>query len=63
MEDVLFTVPKRRLESTSSVFKDMFSMPHSDGVAVEGQDELKPIVLEGYKAIDFERLLTFLDPS
>ncbi|KAH6906486.1 hypothetical protein BKA70DRAFT_1287755 [Coprinopsis sp. MPI-PUGE-AT-0042] len=40
----------------------MFSVPSPDGVA-EGKNEEKPIVLEGYKSVDFERLLSFLDPS
>ena len=39
---MLFTAPTKRLESVSSVFKDMFAVPHPDGV-VEGQVEEKPI--------------------
>ena len=62
MEGALFRVSRKRLESTSTVFRDMFSVPPPEGV-IEVKVEDKSIVLEGYKSIDFERLLAFLEPS
>lgn len=62
VEGALFSASKKRLESISSVFKDMFSVPPPDG-AIEGHVKEKPIVLEGYARVDFERLMAFLDPT
>jgi hypothetical protein len=54
---------KEEVVSLSPVFEDMFSVPVPCGGVVEGESEHTPIFLEGYKSVDFERFLAFLDPS
>jgi hypothetical protein len=41
----------------------MFNLPASDDQQVEGRDREHPIVLEGYKASDFDALLKILYPT
>ena len=60
MEDCLFRVPREPLEAESTVFKDMFLLPQGDKVKVEGLSDANPVVLDGVKKKDFERLLKAL---
>ncbi|KAH6906479.1 hypothetical protein BKA70DRAFT_409548 [Coprinopsis sp. MPI-PUGE-AT-0042] len=69
VENVLYRVARERFEAFSPVFRDMFAMPPpapraetGERYTVEGQSLESPIVLEGYKTVDFERLLTLLYP-
>ncbi|KAH6906458.1 hypothetical protein BKA70DRAFT_1287686 [Coprinopsis sp. MPI-PUGE-AT-0042] len=65
VEDVLFQLDRSRLEALSPVFRDMFSVPPpaaESGAGIEGASEANPIVLEGYKSVDFERLVSLIYP-
>lgn len=63
VENVLHRLTRSRLEALSPIFRDMFSVPQPEGGESEGCSDNKPIVLEGYKNIDFERLIALLYPS
>ncbi|KAH6908503.1 hypothetical protein BKA70DRAFT_1280034, partial [Coprinopsis sp. MPI-PUGE-AT-0042] len=60
VEDRLYSIPKQVLVCQSPGFKGMFDVP-TDGTG-EGENDEKPIVLEGYKSNDFEYLLKVLYP-
>ncbi|EAU90790.2 hypothetical protein CC1G_09267 [Coprinopsis cinerea okayama7 len=70
VENRLYKIPRYRLVALSPVFADMFSLPqsHSEIVSpdgrgiVEGESEDRPIVLEGCRVVDFERLLALVYP-
>jgi hypothetical protein len=62
---VLHRLTRSRLEALSPVFRDMFSVPQPEGSSegdLEGSSDGHPIVLEGYKNVDFERLIALLYP-
>ena len=67
VEDVLFRLSRARLEALSPVFRDMFSVPspkvRNEKKEREGTSDANPIVLEGYKSVDFERLISLIYPS
>jgi BTB/POZ domain len=65
VENVLFRLSRARLESLSPVFRDMFTVPpptRNDKKGQEGTSDANPIVLEGYKSVDFERLIALVYP-
>ncbi|KAH6906456.1 hypothetical protein BKA70DRAFT_1287681 [Coprinopsis sp. MPI-PUGE-AT-0042] len=68
VENVLFRLSRARLESLSPVFRDMFTVPpptrnDKKAQAQEGASDANPIILEGYKSVDFERLIALIYPS
>ncbi|KAJ3534164.1 hypothetical protein NMY22_g7040 [Coprinellus aureogranulatus] len=58
VEGVLHRIPKLYLESSSPLFKDMWSLPQ--GPDAEGQTEENPVVLTGCTNAEFENLLAVL---
>ncbi|KAK0494947.1 hypothetical protein EDD18DRAFT_1076390, partial [Armillaria luteobubalina] len=59
-----FEVPRYHFESFSEFFKTMFTLPHGDGVNVDGSSDEYPLVLQGVKAQGFRSLLNvMLHPS
>ncbi|RXW16738.1 hypothetical protein EST38_g9117 [Candolleomyces aberdarensis] len=60
VEETVFEVPRHRFIEHSEILADMFGLPQ--GGSVEGNDEERPIVLEGYKAADFGALVKLLYP-
>jgi hypothetical protein len=64
VEDTVFEVPRHRLIEHSEILADMFALPQGgDGESIEGTNEDRPIILEGYKAADFCALITLLYPQ
>ncbi|KAH6908512.1 hypothetical protein BKA70DRAFT_1562575 [Coprinopsis sp. MPI-PUGE-AT-0042] len=61
VEGCLYSIPKQALISQSPVFEGMFD-GNNDGGG-EGATDEKPIVLEGYKSVDFECLLKVMLPQ
>ncbi|TFK20740.1 hypothetical protein FA15DRAFT_646591, partial [Coprinopsis marcescibilis] len=61
VEGTLFAIPKFRFQKLSPIFSAMFSVPTGD--VVEGTSDSAPIVLEGVKKVDFERLLAIMYPT
>lgn len=61
VEDTLFRVARHAFLQSSPVFEDMYSVGGSN--SGEGATDANPIVLEGYKASDFEALLKILYPT
>ena len=61
VEDQLYSVTRQAFVEASPVFRDMYLV--GDSGSGEGATEDQPIVLEGYKACDFEALLTVLYPT
>ncbi|THU77833.1 hypothetical protein K435DRAFT_595972, partial [Dendrothele bispora CBS 962.96] len=61
VEGCLFRVPRFHFETSSEVFRDMFTLPQT-GKQEEGDSDANPIKLEGIKAADFECLLKVLYP-
>ncbi|KAJ2926569.1 hypothetical protein H1R20_g10529, partial [Candolleomyces eurysporus] len=63
IEETVFEVPRHRFIEHSEILADMFHLPQGgDKSSVEGKDEERPIVLEGYKAADFGALVKLLYP-
>jgi len=62
VEDVLFKIPRHYLETHSSIFRDIFSLPQGDNDA-EGSHDEKPFVLESVSKIDFRKLLMVIYPE
>ncbi|PIL23505.1 hypothetical protein GSI_14817 [Ganoderma sinense ZZ0214-1] len=56
VEACLFKVPRHKFEQGSEVFRNMFAMPPTRGVA-EGQSDDLPLVLESILADEFRSLL------
>ncbi|KAJ3523533.1 hypothetical protein NMY22_g11397 [Coprinellus aureogranulatus] len=61
VEERLFRVNKHAFVQHSSVFKNMFHI--GDGRTGEGVSDDHPVVLNGYRAGDFEALLMILYPT
>jgi hypothetical protein len=62
VENTLFRVP-RLLFAHSEVFRDMFSITQGPDSVEDGTDDEHPLRLDGYQALDFERLMMFLLPQ
>ncbi|KZP09952.1 hypothetical protein FIBSPDRAFT_838962 [Athelia psychrophila] len=62
VEDVLFQVPRYKLEAHSKVFRDLFTLPVGEGLSAEGSGDDNPIKLESIKSADFEIFLGYLYP-
>ncbi|KAF8515522.1 hypothetical protein BU17DRAFT_93561 [Hysterangium stoloniferum] len=62
VEDQLFRVPAHMFESTSLIFRDMFSLAPGPSQEVEGQADGTPVRLEQVSVVDFERLLRLFYP-
>ncbi|KAK0226453.1 hypothetical protein IW262DRAFT_1431442 [Armillaria fumosa] len=60
VENTLFKVPRYHFESFSEVFKTMFTLPHGDGVNIDGSSDEYPLVLQGVKAQEFRSLLNVM---
>ncbi|KAF8888137.1 hypothetical protein CPB84DRAFT_1786308 [Gymnopilus junonius] len=60
VEEMVFARPRGEFERSSEVFADMFRLPSG---SPEGHDEEHPIVLEGYKAEEFNCLLKVMYPT
>lgn len=64
VENTIFRVLQHGFTDASPLFEGMFLRPIDDGDHKErGRTKDNPIVLEGYKASDFEALLRVLYPS
>ncbi|KIJ66004.1 hypothetical protein HYDPIDRAFT_110124 [Hydnomerulius pinastri MD-312] len=64
VEDCLFRVPRRTIESQSKVFRDMFSLPTPvPNGEMEGSSNSNPIHLHGIKKDDIKCLLKVLFTS
>ncbi|RXW11390.1 hypothetical protein EST38_g14465, partial [Candolleomyces aberdarensis] len=63
VEGIIFEAPRYRFSEHSEVFETMFHLPTGSDGRIEGQDEDHPIVLEGYKAAQFDALLNVLYPT
>ncbi|KAJ2930374.1 hypothetical protein H1R20_g6726, partial [Candolleomyces eurysporus] len=61
VEEIAFEVPRSRFIENSEVFEAMFHLPVGNENE-EGRDEEHPIVLDGYKAVDFNALIKILYP-
>lgn len=64
VEGVLFKVHRFFFQRDSQIFKTMFTLPPPSNVPgpIEGEAEENPIVLQGFKILDFERFLSILYP-
>ncbi|KAK0241215.1 hypothetical protein EDD85DRAFT_392917 [Armillaria nabsnona] len=60
VENTLFDVPRYHFESFSEVFKTMFTLPHGDGVIVDGLSDDYPRVLQGVTAHELRSLLNLM---
>ncbi|KLO04673.1 hypothetical protein SCHPADRAFT_1003234 [Schizopora paradoxa] len=60
VENRIFRVPKELLETSSSVFKDMFGLPVRKNEAPDGERDSAPLTLEGIKKEDFRAFLSVL---
>ncbi|KAJ2924436.1 hypothetical protein H1R20_g12653, partial [Candolleomyces eurysporus] len=63
VEEIVFEAPRYRLAEHSEVFETMFHLPAGGEGTVEGRDEEHPIVLESYKAVDFDASLKIIYPT
>ncbi|KAF9012721.1 hypothetical protein BDQ17DRAFT_1405296 [Cyathus striatus] len=61
VQGTLFKVPRYHFRSSSSIFRDCFSLPQGKGPK-EGDSEEYPLKLDGIDKVDFERLLKVLYP-
>ena len=59
VENSLFRVPKRYLESECQLFKDIFSLPATENGA-EGSSDSNPFRIEGVLKSDFRAFLEVL---
>ncbi|KAF6761159.1 hypothetical protein DFP72DRAFT_803918 [Ephemerocybe angulata] len=62
VEGTLFKVHKFFFQRDSPIFNSMFTLPPPNNDRPEGEVEDNPIVLQGFKATDFERFLSILYP-
>ncbi|KAF8883163.1 hypothetical protein CPB84DRAFT_1790220 [Gymnopilus junonius] len=60
VEETIFARPRGEFERSSEVFADMFRLPSG---SPEGRDKEHPIILEGYKAEEFNCLLKVMYPT
>ncbi|KAK0486331.1 hypothetical protein IW261DRAFT_1559736 [Armillaria novae-zelandiae] len=60
VENTLFKAPRYHFENFSEVFKTMFTLPHRDGVGVDGSSDEYPLVLQDITAQEFRSLLNVM---
>ncbi|KAJ2924434.1 hypothetical protein H1R20_g12651, partial [Candolleomyces eurysporus] len=63
VEEIVFEAPRYRFAEHSEIFETMFHLPAGGDETAEGRDEGHPIVLESYKAADFNALLKVIYPT
>jgi hypothetical protein len=61
VEGKVFKVP-RCVFDDSPIFSDMFSVPPTPGVPVDGAEKAHPLKLEGVKVVDFKSFLKVFLP-
>ncbi|KAF9809200.1 hypothetical protein IEO21_07500 [Rhodonia placenta] len=62
VEDTLYKVPKAHLENGSELFRQMFTLPVSEGCAADGTSDGTPLYLEGVAKTDFAAFLKAMFP-
>jgi hypothetical protein len=63
VEDTIFRVNRHGFTTASPFFEAMFRLPTGNNCKIQGTTDDDPILLEGYKAVDFDALLRVLYPT
>ncbi|KAJ4471528.1 hypothetical protein J3R30DRAFT_1090883 [Lentinula aciculospora] len=63
VEDTLYRIHRYFFQRDSPIFETMFSLPPPIDARPEGEEEDRPIQLEGIECRDFDRLLSVMYPK
>ncbi|KAI0732483.1 hypothetical protein C8Q72DRAFT_817125 [Fomitopsis betulina] len=63
VEDTLYKVFRSTFTRHSSLWRDLYGMPHPTAMPMDGSDDEHPLVLHGVYKHEFERLLWIIYPS